>query len=80
MLVGIGVADFDLVLGNESIDQRADRIAVADLAEGGARPIDDLVVFVFQRANVGRHQSGTARFDEVFQALVANFVVGVGQR
>ena len=60
MLVGIGVADFGFVFGNESVDEWSDRVAVADLAEGGARTIDDLVVFVFQCTNVGRDQPGPA--------------------
>ena len=46
VLIGVGVADFDLVLGDQGVDERADRVAVADLAERGAGPVDDFVVFV----------------------------------
>ena len=40
MLVGVGVADFNLVLGNQGIDERADCAAVEDAAVlGSAAPM-----------------------------------------
>ena len=77
---GLASLVLNLCLRDQGIDQRADGVAVVDLAQGRGGAVDDLVVFVFEHSNVGRGHAGPARFDEIFQAQVAEVVVGVGER
>ena len=44
VLVGVGVADFDSMLGDQGVDEWTNRVVVADLAERSGGAIDDFVI------------------------------------
>ena len=77
---GASLLDDELVLGHQGVDQRADRLGVADCGQGLAGPIDDLVVGVLQRSHEGEQRNLSAVAGEQVERQLAMFGTGVVQR